>query len=126
MNAFLTAIGPVASVPIKPISQITRLLPTTPHPNARTPTPRNAYALAASAVANGLQLVTDVEIPRSFVFSGVKAVIENGVARDILKAELASLVSANDPAEERFQLSERQVRQVRGLIGTKVLEERGL
>lgn len=40
LNRFLLGIGPVESVPIKPLRQIARLLPTTPHPSPRQPTLR--------------------------------------------------------------------------------------
>jgi hypothetical protein len=90
LNRFLQGIGPVKSVPVKPIGQIARILPTTPHPSPRLPTLRCAYALIASAAASGLQLSgAGVTIPRAFSYQGVTAIIENGVARDILKAGLA-------------------------------------
>ncbi len=69
LNRFLQSIGPVGSVPVKPIGQITRILPTTPHPRPRSPTPRCAYALIASASASGRQLTPGVTLPRVFFLS---------------------------------------------------------
>ena len=126
LNRFLLAIGPVDSVPIKPVSQISRILPSLPHPSARKPTLRCAYALIASASAHGLRLQAGVQIPRSFVYSGVKGVIENGVARDLLKAEMADLVPAADPLFEKFQLSASQVDLLISLVGPDAVAKRGL
>lgn len=126
LNRFLLGIGPVASVPIKPARQISRIQPTTPHPSPRSPTLRCAYALIASACATGTRLVAGTSVPRAFTHRDVEAVIENGVARDILKAGMASLVPAEDPSSERFAISERQVILLERLYGRSALAERGL
>lgn len=126
LNRYLQSIGPVDSVPVKPISQLKPILPTTPHPSARKPKPRNAYALIASAAAHGLQITRGARVPRRFQHNGVEAIIENGVARDILKAELASLEPALDPRDEVFILSDVQARLVIQLVGREALENRGL
>lgn len=127
LNRFLQGFGEVGSVPVKPVSQISRVLPTTPHPNARSPTRRCAYALLASAAASGIQLSnTPVRIPRSFTYQNVAAVIENGVARDIVKAGLASLIPDPNPTNEVFELSERQLKMIVGLVGQRLLLDRGL
>ncbi|AOO84719.1 GIY-YIG nuclease family protein [Bosea vaviloviae] len=126
LNRFLQGIGPVGSVPIKPVAQISRILSTTPHPNPRSPTVRCAYALIASASATATRFVTDVSIPRTFEYQGVQAVIENGVARDLLKAGMASLMPAADPKAERFVLTHAQVELLMGLYGSEALVARGL
>ena len=126
LNRFLLGIGSVSSVPIKPARQISRILPTTPHPSPRSPTLRCAYALIASACATGTRLVPGVCVPRAFTYQDVEVVIENGVARDILKAGMASLVPTGDPMRERFELSGTQIRTLEGLYGKSALAERGL
>ncbi|QCL83358.1 GIY-YIG nuclease family protein [Agrobacterium pusense] len=126
LNRFLLSIGPVASIPIKPLDQISRVLPSTPHPSSRSPTARCAYALIASASAEGLRLTEGVQISRTFVYEGVRAVIENGVSRDLLKANMAALVPANDPTDEKYLLSGEQVRLIERLVGRQHLTERGL
>lgn len=126
LNRFLTSIGPVESVPVKPIHQISRILPTTPHPSPRKPTPRCAYALVAAASASGLPLIKGVQIPRRFTYQGVTGVIENGVARDILKAGMAQLVPHDNPVQEAFELSEVHIRILSGLVGTQQLVRLGL
>ena len=126
LNRFVQSIGPVGSVPVKPINQLSRILPTTPHPNPRQPTLRSAYALVASASACGKQLVDGVKLPRSFDYEGVTAIIENGVARDIAKSGMATLIPTSLPKDELFALSDRQVGIVSGLLGQKHLTDRGL
>ena len=126
LNRFLQAIGPVRSVPIKPVDQISRILPSTPHPSPRKPTMRCAYALIASASAHGLMIEPGVRIPRSFVYEGVEGVIENGVSRDLLKAGMAELVQSTDPKLEQYALSASHVGLIEDLVGAEALEERGL
>jgi hypothetical protein len=126
LNRFLQGIGPVRSVPVKPTGQIARILPSTPHPSPRQPTLRSAYALIASASAHGLTLEPGVQIPRRFVYQGVEGIIENGVARDILKAQMAHLVPAADPRDERFALSADHIALIVDLIGEEALADRGL
>ncbi|WP_448660385.1 GIY-YIG nuclease family protein [Sphingomonas sp. CJ99] len=126
LNKFIAGIGEVQSVPIKPLRQISRVLPTTPHPSPRKPTARCAFALVASASAHGLPLTAGMSIPRSFIYDGVEAIIENGVARDILKAGVASLDPAVDPRDEAFALSAKQIEWIVSAVGKKALEVRGL
>jgi len=126
LNRYLQSIGPVDSIPIKPINQLKTILPTTPHPSPRQPTPRNAYALVASAGAHGVVIRSSAHIPRRFTFAGVEAIIENGVARDILKAGLASVEPARDPRDEVFVITESQARLITQLVGRHELEARGL
>ena len=126
LNKFLQGIGGVRSVPIKPVSQISRILPTKPHPNPRSPSLRCAYALIASACATGIQLKPGALVPRAFSYQGVDAIIENGVSRDLVKAEMATVIAGVEPRDERFQLSASQINLLVGLYGEDALIERGL
>ena len=67
-----------------------------------------------------------MQIPRSFVYEGVEGVIENGVARDLLKAEMAHLVQASDPRAEYFALSADHIALIVDLIGEEALVDRGM
>lgn len=125
LNRFLQSIGGVESVPIKPLSQI-NLQHSVPHPQNRRPTKRSAYALIASASAHELMLQAGVTIPRRFIFEGVEGVLENGVCRDILKANMARLEPANHPRDERFILGARQIETVQELYGFERLSDFGL
>lgn len=126
LNTFLQGIGTVESVPIKPTNQMSRILPTTPHPNKRRPTARCAYALIASAAAHGLPFISGVCIPRSFNYDGVEGIIENGVARDLVKAGMATLLSADDPRDEIFELDTQQCDMLVELVGRDQLRYIGL
>lgn len=126
LNEFLLGFGHVGSVPIKPITQISRILHTLPHNNPRKPTPRTAYALLASAVAHGLALSDGVRIPRRFSYKSVEAIIENGVASDLVKAGVAELIPSQNPIDELFEMSSEQVAIVKCLVGEQVLQDRGL
>ncbi|MAQ66486.1 MAG: hypothetical protein CMN69_07355 [Sphingomonadaceae bacterium] len=65
-------------------------------------------------------------IPRAFTYRDVDAVIENGVARDILKAGMAELLPSSNPLNEAFILSDRHVAILVNLVGEVALIERGL
>ena len=67
-----------------------------------------------------------MRLPRTFIYQGVTAVIENGVARDMLKSGIASLLAATDPSLEVFTLSAPQIELVKALYGATELAERGL
>lgn len=92
----------------------------------RRPTLRCAYALIASAAANALQLTDGVRIPRSFTFEGVEAIIENGVSRDLVKANMAILIPNADPQHEEYQMTSGQIAKIQELVGAGHLIERGL
>lgn len=126
LNRYLRSIGPVDSVPVKPIGQLKPILATTPHPSPRQPKLRNAYALIASAAAHGVTIIAGARIPRRFRYEGVEAIIENGVARDILKAGLAELQPSRDPRDEVFVLHDQQAQLIIELLGRPALEVRGL
>lgn len=126
LNRFLQGIGAVKSVPIKPVSQIKVIRPTTPHPNSRRATPRSAFALVASASANGLSLRPGIRIPRTFEFQGVEGIIENGVSRDLVKAGLAVCKPAADPKDEVFLLDQNQLELLVSLVGFDQLRAIGL
>ncbi len=126
LNRFLRSIGPVDSVPIKPIRQITKILPTTPHPKPRQPTLRSAYALMACASASRLQFSSGVRLPRAFEYEGVTAIIENGVSRDLVKAGMAELIASTDPQLEFFRLAASHGSIIERLVGRHRLIDLGL
>lgn len=125
LNSFLQSIGGVESVPIKPLSQIS-LQNSVPHSQNRHPTKRCAYALIASAASHALMLEKEVEVPRRFTFEGVESVLENGVCRDILKADMAKLIPAKNPEDETFILGLHQIEMIKKLYGIERLSQFGL
>src|SRR3546814_11087091 len=92
----------------------------------RQPKPRNAFALVASAAANGIMVTHGAQIPRRFMYEGVDAIIEHGVARDIIKAGIASLITAIDPRSALCPLDMTQAKLLRHLVGHGQLAVRGL
>lgn len=125
LNRFAQSVGVVKSVYIKPASQLL-VRKTHPHSQPRSPSPRCAYALVAAAAANGVVLKPGAIIPRSFRFQDVDGVIENGVASDLVKADMAELIPAIDPGDEAFRLNERQFTALVSLYGREKLTALGL
>lgn len=125
LNRFAQSVGVVKSVYIKPSSQLL-VRKTHPHSQPRSPSPRCAYALVAAAAANGVMLTPGAKIPRSFRFQDVDGVIENGVASDLVKADMAELIPAADPRDEAFRLNERQAKALVSLYGREKLVALGL
>jgi uncharacterized protein len=116
LNRFVLAIGPMDSIVLKPVSRF-RPRPTMPHPKKKTPSLRQAIALAATAAANGVVLVAGARLPRAVVVDGIRGVVENGVSCRIMGSGMATVISAADPADEVFLLSESQARTILGYIG---------
>ena len=129
INRFVLSIHPkdaeLKSIPIKPLNQHTAK-PTQKHPQKRKPTVRQAVALVASAAANGVLMDDACEIPRLLNVEGIAGVIESGVACDILKSDMGKLLEANDPKDEFFQLTKKQVHKAIGLIGLRKCIDLGI
>jgi hypothetical protein len=114
LNRFLLSIASMKSVPVKPIRQMIAK-PTVSFPQKRpTITQRQAAALVASASANGIPMDGACRIPRRLEVEGIAALIENGVACDLLTSGSASIVQAPDPADECFELTAPQARAIIG------------
>ncbi|HEY3825250.1 MAG TPA: GIY-YIG nuclease family protein [Bryobacteraceae bacterium] len=98
--------GQQDSVPIKPLGA-RPLEATTPHPSSRQPTQRMAVVLVAAALANETQLAPGLSLPRLLAIDGRPYVIENGVAKDMLKAGMIRIESgAVRPQDERFVVTQ--------------------
>jgi hypothetical protein len=65
---------------------------------------RQAASLAASAIQNRVMLEPGARIPRRLAVDGVEVIIENGVGRDILSSQMASLADET-PGREVFLLT---------------------
>ena len=76
-----------------------------------------SVALIASAEENSIAMDGPCEIPRRVTVEGVQGLVENGVACDVLTSGMAAVISANDPADEKFQLNATQANLAVGLIG---------
>jgi len=115
----------VRSVPIRPLS-LFKPLALKPHALPRKPTTRMAAALAASAIGGRIVLSDGCRLPRVFELEGVQIAIENGAGADILRAGMATLVPASDPADEQFELDGAQVQVLVEKLGSKVLLDAGV
>jgi hypothetical protein len=139
LNLYLQSLGKVRSVPIKPLNAYRkRLVGAYPSPKAlKKATLRNGLTIAASVLASGLRFTPGTVVPRKFAIAPeienwpldsqppeiVEGVIENGAASDILKLGLVSLVSADSPEDEAFQMNAEQVTRIVNLVGRSFLIE---
>ena len=126
INAYLLSIGRPGSICVKVASRF-KARETQPYPNkVMSPTPRQAFALIASAAANSIYLAAPCMIPRLFSIEGVDGIIENGVSCDMITSGLVSLVRNSDPRREEFVLDQNQIDTVIDLIGAEKLRDLGL
>jgi hypothetical protein len=117
--------GKQDSVPIKPLG-LRRLEFTVPHANSRQPTDRMAKAIVAGALATEQLLSEGLSIPRCFKIQGKAYVIENGVAKDMLKAGMISVTRGEEPQLERFDLTPLGFQAILKLIPRERLEDLGV
>ena len=104
-NEFFHSIaGKQDSVPIKPLG-FRRLEITVPHPNPRQPTERMAKTLVAMCLASEQLLSEGVCLPRLFPIEGNMYAVENGVAKDMLKAGMIQVTGTENPRLEQFMLT---------------------
>jgi hypothetical protein len=124
-NDFFHAIaGRQDSVPIKPLG-VTRLEATVPHPRPRKPTERMAKAIVVACLATNQLLAEGVRLPRLFKIKGGTYVIENGVAKDLLKAGMISVIPGERPELEQFTLTQVGLAAILSLIPRPRLEDLG-
>lgn len=71
-------------------------------------------------------LIEGVRLARTFSYEGVEACIENGVARDLVKAGMATLLPNPSPKAESFSLSKAHIAILVALVGREQLTSRGL
>ncbi|MCZ6623140.1 MAG: GIY-YIG nuclease family protein [Deltaproteobacteria bacterium] len=128
VNRFFLNLGSEhRSVAIKPLAEFkNRIKPLAAHASSRSVTSRQAVALAASAVANGVILVPGCQIPRTLTVEGVLSIIENGVGKDILKSGLAELAPDSQPKDELFVINTQGLSHIKSVIGITELREAGV
>jgi hypothetical protein len=125
-NEFFHSIaGQQDSVPIKPLG-VRRLEHTTPHPQPRSPKDRMAKTVVAAALATNQLLGVSLIFPRMFAIRGTNYVIENGVARDMLKAGMISVFPGERPEWERFELTQLGYTAILNLLTKPRLEDLGV
>lgn len=117
--------GQQDSVPIKPLG-VRRLEHTVPHPQPRSPKERMAKTIVAAALATNQLLSVGLRIPRKFSIEGNAYVIENGVAKDMLKAGMIGLIAAQKPEDETFEVTPAGYMAILALLSKKRLEDLGV
>ncbi|MBW7848861.1 MAG: GIY-YIG nuclease family protein [Rhodospirillales bacterium] len=113
------------SVPIKPLGS-RRLERTTPHSSPRQPTQRMAVTLVAAALVGDVPMAAGIAVPRVFAIDGRQYAIENGVAKDMLKAGMIEITASALPEDERFVITDRGFKAVIALIGRDRLLDLGV
>ena len=117
--------GKQDSVPIKPLGT-RRLEATIPHRITRSPTDRMARVIVAAALATGKLLSVGLILPRQFEIQGKPYVIENGVAKDMLKAAVIEVTPAVRPEAELFTLTRKGFDAILDFISQDRLEDLGV
>jgi len=114
----------VRSVPIKPLSRFT---PERLHANRAefAMSPRQAAALAASAIANHVMIQPGATIPRLMQVDSMAMAIENGVGRDILSSGMATLADQTVGAEV-LAVTQSGYRFIVSALGSSTLEDAGV
>ncbi len=84
INRWFQKSTPVKSVPIKPAATFTRAAGLWKNDDTIGMRPRQAGAIVASAIANGILLEPGCLLPRRLHVEEVEYIIENGVGRDMV------------------------------------------
>jgi len=125
-NDFFHSIsGRQDSVPIKPLG-VRRLEVTVPHSSPRKPTERMAKTIVAACLATDQLLSARVQLPRLFEINKIAYVIENGAAKDMLKAGMISVTSGERPELEKFSITRLGFDAILTLIPRARLEDLGV
>lgn len=125
-NEFFHSIaGQQSSVPIKPFGT-RRLEATVPHSRPRKPTTRMAKAIVAACLATNQLLSEGIRLPRMFSINDCSYVVENGVAKDMLKASMILIEPNGKPQDEEFLVTKEGVRAILSLIPKSRLEDLGV
>lgn len=123
-NRYFQKLTSVRSVPIKGAGSF-RVEPLWRNRARFAMSPRQAAAIAASAIANRVLLEPAALIPRRLQIDGTELVIENGVGRDLLSSEIVALADSTS-GYETLQLSERGFRYVVSMIDRSMLIDAGV
>jgi hypothetical protein len=123
-NRFFQQICSVQSVPVKPVSDFKRER-LFANRSSFAMSPRQAAALATSAIANRVLLVPSAVLPRLLILEEIPMVIENGVGRDILSSGMAMLSDTNI-GRESFSLTVDGYQYIVSVIGRDTLISAGV
>jgi hypothetical protein len=125
-NRFFMKLIAVESVPIKPANNFKAEVLSPMNKPLKNFTPRMAAALAASAIANRIVLEEGCIIPRQLFLEDKEYLIENGVGKDILKVEMASIIFSPNPRRESFKVFGRGIDYILQNIDNALLLDAGV
>lgn len=124
-NRFFQALCEVKSVPIKALGGKFKAERLHANRSSFAPSPRQAAALAASAIANRVLIEPGAILPRRMMVDGVDMAIENGVGRDILSSGMAKLADAT-VGREVFAITGVGYRMILETVDHQTLEDAGV
>lgn len=99
INRWFQKLTPVRSVPIKPAATFTRAAGLWKNDDTIGMKPRQAGAIVATALANGVLLQPDCLLPRRLMVDDVEYIIENGVGRDMVSNGMIEIHDATATRE---------------------------
>lgn len=128
LNELMDTVFQVRSNPLKPRSKYKggKVRHTRGTTKSRTPKPRSIGALAVLASLSEGSIDAGTMLPRAFTYKGIDAILENGVANDLLGTKVVDVISANDPVQEQFKITKLGAQAVRGILGKPLLHNLGL
>lgn len=100
-NQWFQKLTPVQSVPIKPVATFKRADGLWKNDDTIGMKPRQAGAIVATALANGVVLEPNCLLPRRLEIEGVEYIIENGVGRDMVSN---GMIEVHEPTKTRETL----------------------
>jgi len=124
-NRWFQTLTPVRSVPIKPVSTFKRAAGLWKNDDNIGMKNRQAGALLASAIANGILLEPTCLIPRRLEMDGVAYMIENGAGRDMVSNGMIEVEDAT-PTHEILCLTRNGFQFVMAAFGRNVLIDAGV
>lgn len=99
VNRWFQKLTPVKSVPIKPVSVFKRAAGLWKNDDSIGMKPRQAGAIVATALANGVLLQPKCLLPRRLWIDGIEYIIENGVGRDMVSNGMIEVYEATETRE---------------------------
>ncbi len=125
VNRWFQKLTPVRSVPIKPVATFKRAAGLWKNDDTIGMRPRQAGAIVAAALANGILLEPGCLLPRRLEIDGVEYIIENGVGRDMVSN---GMIEVHEPTltRETLRLTNAGYRFVVKSFGEDVLIDAGV
>ncbi|PBN41644.1 hypothetical protein SxD43FB_20515 [Sphingobium sp. D43FB] len=125
INKWFQKLTPVKSVPIKPVATFRRAAGLWKNDDTIGMKPRQAGALVATALANGVLLEPGCLLPRRLTIESVEYIVENGVGRDMVSNGMIE-VHEGTVTRETLRLTPSGYQFVVSTFGVKTLVDAGI